>query len=126
MTVRKSASASIFSLAHDRDVPQAPRCNRLAAYPGILSVNQKKVLHMDRNDFYGGESASVNLNQLFQKFGAGAPKVLELPVPSLRLRHSPSCFVLQALYLGVLIGLEIVDCLCQLGIEMDSALHLRR
>mmetsp|Transcript_34082 Transcript_34082/g.81240 ORF Transcript_34082/g.81240 Transcript_34082/m.81240 type:complete len:483 (-) Transcript_34082:277-1725(-) len=41
---------------------------------GILSVDGKKVLHMDRNDFYGGESASVNLVQLFQKFGAGAPK----------------------------------------------------
>eukprot|EP00286_Rhodomonas_abbreviata_P023499 CAMPEP_0181308742 /NCGR_PEP_ID=MMETSP1101-20121128/11637_1 /TAXON_ID=46948 /ORGANISM="Rhodomonas abbreviata, Strain Caron Lab Isolate" /LENGTH=524 /DNA_ID=CAMNT_0023415169 /DNA_START=21 /DNA_END=1593 /DNA_ORIENTATION=+ len=41
---------------------------------GILSVDGKKVLHMDRNDFYGGESASVNLNQLFAKFGAGTPK----------------------------------------------------
>ena len=28
---------------------------------------------MDRNDYYGGESASVNLNQLFEKFGAGQP-----------------------------------------------------
>lgn len=28
---------------------------------------------MDRNDYYGGESASVNLNQLFERFGAGAP-----------------------------------------------------
>lgn len=32
-----------------------------------------QVLHMDRNDYYGGESASVNLNQLFERFGAGAP-----------------------------------------------------
>ncbi|EKX54040.1 hypothetical protein GUITHDRAFT_159164 [Guillardia theta CCMP2712] len=37
---------------------------------GILSVDGKKVLHMDRNDYYGGESASINLNQLFQRFGA--------------------------------------------------------
>lgn len=35
---------------------------------GILSVEGKKVLHMDRNNYYGGESASLNLNQLFQKF----------------------------------------------------------
>jgi Rab GDP dissociation inhibitor len=40
---------------------------------GIMSVDGKKVLHMDRNDYYGGESASVNLNQLFEKFGAGQP-----------------------------------------------------
>jgi Rab GDP dissociation inhibitor len=40
---------------------------------GILSVDGKKVLHMDRNDYYGAESASVNLNQLFEKFKAGAP-----------------------------------------------------
>ncbi len=40
---------------------------------GMMSVDGKKVLHMDRNDYYGGESASVNLNQLFEKFGAGQP-----------------------------------------------------
>ena len=27
-----------------------------------------KILHVDRNDYYGGESASLNLNQLFEKF----------------------------------------------------------
>ena len=37
---------------------------------GILSVDGKKVLHMDRNDYYGGESASVNLTQLFERFKA--------------------------------------------------------
>merc|ERR1712137_486096 len=39
---------------------------------GLLSVEGKKVLHMDRNDYYGGESASINLQQLFQKFKNGA------------------------------------------------------
>jgi len=38
---------------------------------GILSVEGKKVLHMDRNDYYGGDSASLNLNQLYQKFFPG-------------------------------------------------------
>merc|ERR1711939_1192907 len=41
---------------------------------GLLSVSGKKVLHMDKNDYYGGESASLNLKQLFEKFGAGEPK----------------------------------------------------
>jgi len=38
---------------------------------GVLSVEGKKVLHMDRNSYYGGESASLNLNQLFEKFQKG-------------------------------------------------------
>jgi Rab GDP dissociation inhibitor len=32
---------------------------------GVLSVEGKKVLHIDRNGYYGGESASLNLNQVF-------------------------------------------------------------
>jgi len=38
---------------------------------GILSVEGKKVLHIDRNAYYGGESASLNLNQMFEKFFPG-------------------------------------------------------
>lgn len=41
---------------------------------GMLSVSGKKVLHIDRNKYYGGESASITpLEELFAKFGAGAP-----------------------------------------------------
>jgi Rab GDP dissociation inhibitor len=42
---------------------------------GLLSVEGKKVLHMDRNDYYGAESASLNLTQLYRKFrdGMGPP-----------------------------------------------------
>ncbi len=35
---------------------------------GLMSVSGKKVLHLDRNGYYGGESASLNLEQMFQKF----------------------------------------------------------
>ncbi|KAN0100494.1 GDP dissociation inhibitor [Tylopilus felleus] len=35
---------------------------------GLLSVEGKKVLHMDRNDYYGGDGASLNLTQLYRKF----------------------------------------------------------
>jgi len=38
---------------------------------GVLSVEGKKVLHIDRNNYYGGQSASLNLNQLFEKFKSG-------------------------------------------------------
>ncbi|KAF2864421.1 rab GTPase activator [Piedraia hortae CBS 480.64] len=36
---------------------------------GVLSVKGQKVLHMDRNDHYGGEAASVNLETLFRRYG---------------------------------------------------------
>jgi len=37
---------------------------------GMLSVSGKKVLHIDRNKYYGGESASITpLEELFTKFG---------------------------------------------------------
>lgn len=36
---------------------------------GLLSVSGKKVLHLDRNDYYGADSASLNLKQLLKKFG---------------------------------------------------------
>lgn len=36
---------------------------------GLLSVNGKKVLHMDRNSYYGGESTSMHpLDELFKRF----------------------------------------------------------
>lgn len=35
---------------------------------GLLSVAGKKVLHLDRNDYYGGASASLDIQQLFSKF----------------------------------------------------------
>lgn len=38
---------------------------------GLMSVDGKKVLHMDRNGYYGGESASLNLQQIFEQFTDG-------------------------------------------------------
>lgn len=38
---------------------------------GLLSVNGKKVLHIDRNGYYGADCASLNLTNLFEKFQAG-------------------------------------------------------
>ncbi|KAI0463754.1 Rab GDP dissociation inhibitor alpha [Komagataella kurtzmanii] len=35
---------------------------------GLLSVDGKKVLHIDRQQFYGGESASLTLSQVYNKF----------------------------------------------------------
>ncbi len=38
---------------------------------GVMSTAGKKVLHIDRNPYYGGESASLNLEQLYQKYRPG-------------------------------------------------------
>ena len=39
----------------------------------LLSVDGKKVLHIDRNDYYGAECASLSLSQLYNKFRPGQP-----------------------------------------------------
>ncbi|XP_076123879.1 rab GDP dissociation inhibitor alpha [Alosa pseudoharengus] len=41
---------------------------------GLLSVSGKKILHIDRNPYYGGESASLSpLDQLYKKFQVSGP-----------------------------------------------------
>lgn len=40
---------------------------------GLLSTQGLKVLHVDRNSYYGAESASLNLEQLYAKFNKGTP-----------------------------------------------------
>jgi Rab GDP dissociation inhibitor len=40
---------------------------------GLLSTTGHKVLHIDRNPWYGGECASLNLEQLYAKFNKGKP-----------------------------------------------------
>lgn len=40
---------------------------------GLLSVQGKRVLHMDRNAYYGAETASLSLTNLFEKFRGGQP-----------------------------------------------------
>jgi len=42
---------------------------------GLLSVNKYKVLHMDRNDYYGAESASLNLRQLYERAGEDCKEI---------------------------------------------------
>lgn len=45
---------------------------------GLMSTSGKKVLHIDRNSYYGGESASLNLEQLYEKFMPGTKPPAEL------------------------------------------------
>lgn len=39
---------------------------------GLLAVEGKSVLHLDRNSYYGGFSASLDINQLYEKLKEGA------------------------------------------------------
>ena len=48
---------------------------------GLLSTMGKKVLHVDRNGYYGADSASLNLSNLFAKFHDGKepePRIFEV------------------------------------------------
>jgi|EP00927_Polykrikos_kofoidii_P086033 Rab GDP dissociation inhibitor len=45
---------------------------------GLLSVSGKKVLHLDRNSYYGGECASLNITNLWEKFRPGTQPPKEL------------------------------------------------
>jgi Rab GDP dissociation inhibitor len=45
---------------------------------GLLSVSGKKVLHLDRNCYYGGECASLNITNLWEKFRPGQQPPKEL------------------------------------------------
>jgi Rab GDP dissociation inhibitor len=40
---------------------------------GLLSVLGMRVLHVDKNNYYGADSASLSLTTLFEKFSRGAP-----------------------------------------------------
>ncbi|KAJ1440823.1 rab GDP dissociation inhibitor alpha putative [Ochromonadaceae sp. CCMP2298] len=40
---------------------------------GLLSVNGKRVLHVDRNNYYGADTASLSLTNLFSKFRTDTP-----------------------------------------------------
>jgi len=45
---------------------------------GLLSVHGKKVLHLDRNSYYGGDCASLNITNLWEKFRSGTAPPKEL------------------------------------------------
>jgi RAB protein geranylgeranyltransferase component A len=71
---------------------------------GLLSVSGKKVLHMDRNKYYGGESASLTpLEELYTKFGLpGAKVVLRLKgLHVVRLTALVQTFLLVGLLKGM-------------------------
>ena len=50
---------------------------------GLLSVAGKKVLHLDRNPYYGGASASLDVTQFFDKMGS-SEKPVEAELGKLR------------------------------------------
>lgn len=58
---------------------------------GLLSVAGKKVLHMDRNQYYGGESASLNLVRL--AFLSDGSQVRSGRSEDCELKGRKSCFV---------------------------------
>ncbi|KAF6090472.1 GDP dissociation inhibitor 1 [Phyllostomus discolor] len=63
---------------------------------GIMSVNGKKVLHMDRNPYYGGESSSITpLEELYKRF-----QLLEGPPESMGRGRDWNVDLIPLLILG--------------------------
>lgn len=59
----------LFGYWHPSACKKALLCLQECILSGMLSVSGKKVLHIDRNNYYGGESASLTpLEQLYEKF----------------------------------------------------------
>ncbi|CAI8593443.1 unnamed protein product [Vicia faba] len=75
---------------------------------GLLSVDGLKVLHMDRNDYYGGESTSLNLIQLWKKFRGD-----DKPLPHLgsskdyNIDMNPKFIVANGMLVRVLIHTDV-------------------
>ncbi|CAI5519937.1 unnamed protein product [Closterium sp. Naga37s-1] len=75
---------------------------------GLLSVNKYKVLHMDRNDYYGGECASLNLKQLFEKFRPGVTPPTSLgPSRDYNVDMTPKFMMANGLLVRVLIRTDV-------------------
>eukprot|EP00904_Undaria_pinnatifida_P004302 jgi/Undpi1/13873/HiC_scaffold_9.g03524.m1 len=53
-----------------------------AIMSGLLSTLGMKILHVDRNNYYGGDCASLNLTNLYKKFRPGQPPAPELGHPT--------------------------------------------
>lgn len=66
--------ATIYTMDENYDVIVLGTGLTECILSGLLSVEGKKVLHIDRQDFYGGESASLNLTQLYSKFKPSVQK----------------------------------------------------
>jgi RAB protein geranylgeranyltransferase component A len=61
---------SFYSLVTHPHPLLSARASQECILSGLLSVSGKKVLHLDRNDYYGGTSASITpLEKFFDKFG---------------------------------------------------------
>jgi len=98
---------------------------------GLLSVNQYKVLHMDRNDYYGAESASLNLHQLYKKAGEDDVKIDEKKLGPARkycIDMSPKFIMANGNLVKMLLGSKVtryLDFKCVEGsfVYKDSKLY---
>lgn len=78
---------------------------------GLLSVAHKKVLHVDRNDFYGGECASLNITQFFDHFFHKEPPQELLPNRDWNIDLVPKFIMADGLLVKVLIHTKVNDSL---------------
>ncbi|XP_047439556.1 rab GDP dissociation inhibitor beta [Mugil cephalus] len=75
---------------------------------GLMSQSGKKVLHIDKNPYYGGESASISpLDELFKKFKVpGPPKSLGRG-KEWNVDLIPKCFLATGQLVKILVHTEV-------------------
>ncbi|XP_045931757.1 rab GDP dissociation inhibitor beta isoform X1 [Micropterus dolomieu] len=67
--INGETTGSVFS-----DTQRTPELTPECVLSGLMSQSGKKVLHIDRNPYYGGESASISpLEELYKKFKVPGP-----------------------------------------------------
>jgi len=90
---------------------------------GILSVEGKKVLHMDRNSYYGAESASLNLSQLFEKFKKGTPPASLGPSRDYNVDLIPKFLLASGILVSILIKTDVTRYLEFKSVDGSFVVH---
>nr|CAD1818215.1 unnamed protein product [Ananas comosus var. bracteatus] len=91
---------------------------------GLLSVDGLKVLHMDRNDYYGGESSSLNLIQLWKRFrGNDKPPAHLGPSRDYNVDMVPKFMMANGILVRVLIHTDVTKYLSFKAVDGSYVLN---
>uniref|UniRef100_A0A665T4G6 Rab GDP dissociation inhibitor n=1 Tax=Echeneis naucrates TaxID=173247 RepID=A0A665T4G6_ECHNA len=75
---------------------------------GLMSLSGKKVLHIDRNPFYGGESASISpLEELYKKFKVPGPAKSMRPGKEWNIDLIPKFFLANGQLVKILVHTDV-------------------
>ncbi|XP_076012609.1 rab GDP dissociation inhibitor beta-like [Genypterus blacodes] len=75
---------------------------------GLMSLNGKKVLHIDRNPYYGGQSASISpLEELYKRFESPGPSECMGRGKDWNVDLIPKCFLSNGPLVKILVHTDV-------------------